>query len=155
MMAPVPAPDAPPPRVPFSRVESGSPEHALTSSNAAAANIAVATDFVTRIEVTSVRPRAVSRTLKSRLQPSRHKRAGSMPTKSLQIRLRTVLYIVRVTKDVRESNCVAGKSGDGKRLQVSKNNNGSRSRWGINAKNPLAALDESSVVVAGPLRGER
>src|SRR5262249_33119749 len=125
MMAPVPAPNAPPPRVPFSRVESGSPEHALTSSNAAAANIAVATDFVTRIEVTSVRPRAVSRTLKSRLQPSRHKRAGSMPTKSLQIRLRTVLYIVRVTKDGRESNCVAGKSGDGKRLQVSKNNNGS------------------------------
>jgi len=69
-----------------------------------------------------------------------------MPTKSLQIRCSRVLDLVRVTKDGRESNCVAGKSGDGKRIQVS--NNRSWSRWVVNAKNLLAALDESSVAVA-------
>ena len=77
-----------------------------------------------------------------------------MPTKSLQICWRRLRYLVRVTKDGRESNSVAGKSGDGKRIQVSKNNNRSRSRWEVNAKNPLAAFDESSVM-AGPMSGDR
>jgi len=77
-----------------------------------------------------------------------------MPTKSLQIRCRRVLYLVRVTKDESERNSVAGKSGDGKRIQLSKKQQQISLKTGGQRKEPLY-WTKGSVVLTGPLSGER
>src|SRR5882762_6586982 len=59
MSAPPPAPIAVPPRVPFSRVESGCPEHPATTSAPANAILAITPDFLRIKRISFITPIAI------------------------------------------------------------------------------------------------